>query len=53
MDEDAQLGVGEPLRIAPLVDRFPSGFNLGVEEVAEEQRCDEIEGFLCFHNLQR
>ena len=42
MDEDAQFGVGEPLRIAPLVDGFPSGLHLGIEEVAEQQRCDEV-----------
>ena len=53
MDEDAQLGVGEPLRIAALVDGFPGGLHLRGKEVAEKQRCDEEKGFLCFHNVQR
>jgi len=53
MDENAQFGIGEPLRIAPLVDGFPSRLHLGGKKVAEKQRCDEIKGFLRFHNVQR
>ena len=53
MDENAQFGVGEPLRIAPLVDGFPCGLDLSGKEVAKQQRCNEMEGFLCFHNAQK
>ena len=53
MDENAQFSIGEPLRIAPLVDGFPGGLHLGGKEVAEKQRCDEIESFLCIHNVQK
>ena len=53
MDEDAQFGIGEPLRIASFVDGFPGGLHLCGEDVADEQRRDEKEVFLCFHNPQR
>ena len=39
MDENAQFGVAEPLRIAPLVDGFPGGLHLGGKDVAQQHGC--------------